>query len=428
MIGVQAFGRRTFDSLSVRNYRLYFIGQGISMSGSWMQSVAQGLLVLKLTGSGTALGFVIALQCVPVLLFGPWGGIFADRYPKRRILYVTQTASCILGSTVGILVLTDAIRLWMVYAVGLLLGFVTLFDNPARSTFVRELVGNDRLANAISLSATEMNLTRVIGPSFAGVLAATVGLGACFLFDGLSYIPVLISLYMMRESELMPAVRVTGGKGQIQAGLQYVRTSPLLRNILIMMAIIGMLTYEFSVMLPLMGEFTFHRGPGAYASMTAAMGAGAVVGGLFTASRQIQSSPMLTGLAGIAFGTSVLLTSIAPNLAAAFVILLVVGFFNINFTSLANVTLQLNAQPSMQGRVMSLWAMAFMGTTPIGGPVMGAIGEHAGARVALAVAGMAAILSAGWATWANRRALVPPVHGSRAKSESVVEAIDELAS
>jgi MFS family permease len=406
MTAVQSYGRRTFDSLSVRNYRLYFIGQGISMSGSWMQSVAQGLLVLKLTGSGTALGLVIALQTLPILIFGPWGGIVADRYPKRTILYATQAASCILGTGVGLLVVTDLIRLWMVYVVGILLGVVTLFDNPARGTFVRELVGNDRLANAISLSATEMNLTRVIGPSFAGVLAATVGLGACFLFDGLSYIAVLISLYLMRGSELMPSVRVAGGKGQVQAGLQYVRTSPLLRNILIMMAIIGMLTYEFSVMLPLMGEFTFHRGPGAYASMTAAMGAGAVVGGLFTASRKVQSSPRMVGLTGMAFGASVLLTSIAPSLPLAIVALLIVGFFNINFTSLANVTLQLNAKPSMQGRVMALWSMAFLGTTPIGGPVMGAIGEHAGARVALAVAGLAAVGSAAWATWANRQAEV----------------------
>ncbi|HRA47216.1 MAG TPA: MFS transporter, partial [Thermomicrobiales bacterium] len=373
--------------------------------GSWMQSVAQGLLVLQLTGSGTRLGFVIALQCLPVLFLGPWGGIFADRYSKRKILYVTQSASCILGLTVGVLVMTDAIRLWMVYVVGILLGFITLFDNPARSTFVRELVGNDRLTNAIALSATEMNLTRVIGPAFAGVLAATVGLGACFLVDGLSYIPVLISLYLMRESELMPAVRVAGGKGQVRAGLEYVRTSPILRNILIMMAVIGMLTYEFSVMLPLMGEFTFHKGPGAYAAMTAAMGAGAVVGGLFTASRDIGASPILVGISGLAFGAAVLSVAFAPSLKKAIVLLLIVGFFNINFTSFANVTLQLTAAPMMQGRVMALWTMAFIGTTPVGGPVMGAIGEHGGARIALAVAGLAAIGAAGWATFANRRHL-----------------------
>src|SRR4051794_30951278 len=174
MIGVQAFGRRTFDSLSVRNYRLYFIGQGISMSGSWMQSVAQGLLVLKLTGSGTALGFVIALQCVPILLFGPWGGVVADRFPKRRTIYCTQTAACLIALTVAVLVLSDTIQIWMVYVAGILSGFVTVFDNPARQTFVRELVGSERLTNAVSLSAMEMNVARIIGPTLAGALAATV--------------------------------------------------------------------------------------------------------------------------------------------------------------------------------------------------------------------------------------------------------------
>ena len=422
MASIRSYGQRTFDSLAVRNYRLYFIGQGISMTGSWMQSVAQGLLVLKLTGSGTKLGLVIALQCLPVLFFGPWGGIVADRFPKRTILYITQSASCLLGTLVGVLVLTDTIQLWMVYVVGIFLGFITLFDNPARSTFVRELVGTERLSNAVALSATEMNLTRVIGPTFAGILAATVGLGACFLFDGLSYIPVLITMYMMRKSELMPAVRVAGGKGQVRAGLNYVRTAPILRNLLIMMAVIGMFTYEFSVMLPLMGEFTFHRGPGAYASMTAAMGAGAVVGGLFTASRKLGPSPLLTGMSGLAFGVSVLLTAFAPTLFIAIAILLVVGFFNINFTSFANVTLQLNAKPEMQGRVMALWSMAFLGTTPIGGPVMGAIGEHAGARAALAVAGIAAIAAAGWATLANRGQVV--IRASPQPTELTAESAD----
>lgn len=385
------------------------MGQGISQCGSWMQSIAQGLLVLDLTGSGTKLGLVIALQNVPILLFGPWGGVIADRFPKRKILYVTQSCAGLLGLTIGTLVVTDAIRLWMLYALGVMLGIITVFDNPTRQTFVREMVGDDLLTNAVSLTSMEFNLARVIGPSIAGVLAATIGLGACFIADGLSYIAVLAMLWRMRGDELRPAVRVASGKGQLRAGLAYVRTSPVLFNTLIMMGIVGMFTYEFSVMLPLFAEFTFNSGPGAFAAMTAAMGGGAVVGGLFAASRRRSTPPMVV-LAGALFGGSVMLTAIAPTLTLAVAALCIVGFFSITFTSLANVTLQLESAPEMQGRVMSLWAMAFLGTTPIGGPVMGTIGEQAGARWALTVAGLAAIVAAGIglnAIRASRRAATP---------------------
>lgn len=401
MIG--AYRRRTFAALSIRNYRLYFVGQGISQSGGWVQSVAQGLLVLQLTGSGTALGLVVALQNVPVLLLGPWGGLVADRFPKRRILYVTQSVAGVLALALGLLVIGDVVRLWMVYAVGLLSGLVTIFDNPARQTFVREMVGPEHLTNAVALGSTEFNLARVVGPAVAGALAATVGLGACFVVDALSYLPVLLALAMMRAEELRPSIRVRTAKGQIREGLRYVRTSPVLRNTLAMMAIIGMFTYEFSVMLPLFSEFTLGAGEGGYAAMTAAMGAGAVVGGLTTAGRRTPT-PRAVAVAAALFGGSVALTALAPTLTLAVLGLVVVGYFSISFTSMANVTMQLNSRPEMQGRVMALWSMAFLGTTPIGGPVMGAIGQHAGPRVALGIAGAAAVAAAGLLARATRRA------------------------
>jgi MFS family permease len=391
---VRAYARRTFASLSIRNYRLYAIGQGISLSGTWMQTVAQGLLVLHLTGSGTALGLVTAVQTIPILVLGPWGGVIADRFPKRKILYGTQTAAGILGLTVGILVVGDWIRLWMVFVSGSLLGLIKVFDNPTRQTFVREMVGSDRLANAVSLNSTEINLARIIGPSIAGILAATVGLGACFIFDGLSYGVVVIMLAMMRADELRPAPRVAAAKGQLLAGLQYVRTTPVLRNVLVMMAVIGMFTYEFSVVLPLFAEFTFGSGPGGYAALTAAMGLGSVAGGLYTASRRRSSSRMLAA-SSLFFGLSVLLVAATPTLVLAILAMVVVGFYSINFTSLGNVTLQMNSSPDMQGRVMALWSVAFLGTTPIGGPVMGWIGENAGARWAIVVGGLAGVAAAG---------------------------------
>jgi len=206
MTPLQSFRQRTFASLAIRNYRLYFIGQAISQSGTWMQTVAQGLLVLELTGSGTALGFVTALQTLPVLFLGAWGGLIADRLPKRSILYATQGVSGIASLIMGTLVVTGSIELWMVYATAVVLGLVKVFDNPTRQTFVREMVGRERLTNAVSLNSTLMNMARVIGPSIAGIVVATVGLGACFLIDGVSYVAVIAMLARMRTGELQPAL------------------------------------------------------------------------------------------------------------------------------------------------------------------------------------------------------------------------------
>jgi MFS family permease len=394
MTAFQRFLRQTFAALAVRNYRLFFMGQAISLSGSWMQRVAQGLLVLDLTGSGTALGLVIALQSLPVLFFGAWGGVVADRLPKRSILYATQAVAGLGSLALGLLIISGDIRLWMVYAAALVLGFVKVFDNPTRQTFVREMVGSDLLTNAVSLNSIEMNFARVIGPAIAGILVATLGLGACFVADGLSYTVVIAMLAVMRADELRPAKRVAKAKGQLAEGFRYVRSEPVIRNTLVMMAIIGTFTYEFSVVLPLFAEFTFERGASGYAALTSAMGVGAVAGGLYTASRR-RTGPAVLVVSAALFGASVLLASAAPSMPLAMAAMVIVGFFSINFTSLANVTLQLQSASHMQGRVMSLWSIAFLGTTPIGGPIMGVIGEHAGARWALALGGLAALIAAG---------------------------------
>lgn len=392
---------RTFSALAIRNYRLWFIGQGISLSGTWMQTVAQGLLVLQLTGSGTALGLVTALQALPVLLLGPWGGVIADRYPKRSILYITQSVSGVLGLTLGALVATGAVRLWMVYLIAFCLGLVKTVDNPTRQSFVLEMVGKDALVNAVSLNSTEVNLARVIGPTLAGVLIATVGLALCFIINGLSFLAVLAVLLAMRSSELGPAPRAARAPGQIREGLRYVWSSPPMRTTLLMMAVIGVFTYEFTVSLPLFAEVTFGGGAAAYAAMTAAMGLGAVAGGLYTASRNSGSAARLPR-AACCFGLAVLITSLAPSVPLAIVALLAVGFFSISFTSLGNATLQLASAPEMRGRVMALWSMAFLGSTPIGGPLIGAIGEYAGPRWALALGGVAAIAAAGMGMLALR--------------------------
>lgn len=270
MASLRHFRQHTFSSLKVRNYRLYFIGQGLSQTGTWMQSIAQDLLVLKLTGSGTDLGIIVALQAIPVLLLGPWGGVLADRFPKRRILYATQASAGLLAFILGMLVVTGVAQVWMVGALAFGLGLVRLVDNPTRQAFVMEMVGQDHLQNAVSLNSTLMSLARVVGPTMAGVLVALIGLAGCFLVNAASYMLIVFALFLMREDELHPAPRSQRMRGQMSAGVAYIKSNHPVLVSLLMMAIIGTFTYEFSVVLPLMATKVFKGGATAYAAMNAA--------------------------------------------------------------------------------------------------------------------------------------------------------------
>jgi MFS family permease len=405
---LNSFGDRTFSSLRVRNYRLYFIGQIISTSGTFMQSVAQAWLVLRLTNSGTALGLVAALQNLPILLLAPWGGVIADRFPKRKLLYLTQSAFGILALVLGVFVLTGWVRLWMVYVLALAFGLINVIDNPTRQSFVVEMVGEDQLKNAVTLYSSMVNLARIIGPSIAGILIVTVGLGLCYILNGLSYVAVVTMLFAMQADELRPPPRLERAKGQITAGFRYVSSTPILRDVLIVMAIIGTLTYEFQISLPLLAQFTFHSDATGYAALTAALGLGAVVGGLATASRKTTSFKVLVGAAFL-FGLAALLACLMPTLPLAVAAMVLVGVFSIVFSSTGNTTLQLQSDPQMRGRVMALWAIAFLGSTTIGGPVIGFIGETVGARWGLATGGLAALAAGvyGVAALARRPAQHP---------------------
>ena len=283
MSAVRAAARQTFHSLRVRNYRLYFTSQLISVSGTWMQSVAQAWLVLHLTGSGVDLGVVVALQFVPMLLFGPFGGLVADRADKRRLLFATQTAGGLLALVLGILVVSGTVQLWQVYLLASFLGVVNLFDNPARQSFVIEMVGRDDLPNAVSLNSVVMNASRVIGPAIGGIIITLFGLGVCFFVNAASYVAVVIGLAMMRVAELRPTEPVTRARGQVREGFRYVWRTPTLRNTLLAVALIGIFVYNFTVTLALLAKVTFGGGAGAYSLLTSCMGIGAVVGGLFAA-------------------------------------------------------------------------------------------------------------------------------------------------
>ncbi len=384
--------RRTLSSLAVRNFRLYFLGQTVSLSGTWMQGVAQAWLVLKLTGSGTALGLVIALQFLPLLLFGAFGGVITDRFDKRRLLYVTQTAAGLLALTLGILVSTDLIRLWMVYALAAGLGCVHAVDNPTRQTFVLEMVGAEELPNAVTLNSVMVNLARVLGPAAAGILIGTVGLGPCFLINAASYLAVVVALARMQVNELQRGTPQPRAGGQLREGFGYVRSTPALRTPLLMMAVIGTLAYEFQVILPLMARFTFHGDAGTYGLMTSFMGGGAVVGGLYAASRRPRS-PAALSLLALIFGAVLLAASLAPTLPLELAALVLVGAVSIMFIASGNTALQLAAKPEMRGRVMALWSVAFLGSTPVGGPIVGWVGQHFGPRFGLGLGAVAALVA-----------------------------------
>jgi MFS family permease len=378
-------------SLSHRNYRLFFFGQLVSQAGTWMQAVAQSFLVLGLTHSGTQLGLTTAARFLPVLLFGPAGGLFADRADKRRVLYVTQASAGLLAAAFAVLTGTHEMRLWTVYVLAVALGFVNVFDNPARQSFISELVPPDDLPNAVTLNSVSMNIARVFGAALGGAVAAVLGLALCFGLNAVSFAAVLASLAAMRAAGLFPARRVTREPGQIRQGLRYVRGTPELLIPLVMIAVIGALAWEFPVSLPLMASKVFGGGAAAYGVMASVMGVGAVAGGLVAAGRGRPRASALC-LSAIGWGIAILLAAVAPTMPLELAALVFVGYGSITFNSMAKTVLQLAAKPTMRGRVMALWGLAWLGSTPIGGSIVGWIGQDAGARWSLVVGGLAALL------------------------------------
>jgi MFS family permease len=409
------------SSLRQRNYRLFFFGQVVSVAGTWMQTVAQSFVVLDLTHSGTQLGLTTAARCLPMFVFGPIGGVFADRMDRKRVLYVTQTLSGLLAGVFAVTVGTHSIRLWIVYLLALALGFVNVFDNPARQSFISEMVAAEDLPNAVTLNSVAVNIARVFGAALGGVIAAAIGLALCFTCNALSFGAVLISLAAMRGSELFRAKRVSRQKGQVRQGLRYVRSTPELFIPLLMIAVIGTLAWEFQVSLPLMASKVFHGGAASYGVMASVMGGGAVVGGLISAARS-RSRPRARALclAAIGWGIAILAAAVAPSMALELAALVFVGYGSITFNSLAKTTMQMTAMPEMRGRVMALWALAWMGSTPIGGPIVGWAGQAIGARWALVIGGLATlacgVLALPALTRIDRRpaADTPPVPAARA--------------
>ncbi len=383
---------RTFASLRVPNYRKFFAGQVISWTGTWVQWVAQAWLVLQITDSALGLGLITALQWLPVLLFGAWAGVIVDRFEKRRLLIVTNVSTGLLSLILGLVTVSGAVSLWFVVLIAVLLGLVTAVDNPARQTFTMEMVGRDRLANAVSLNTATFTTARVMGPALAGFLIAGVGIGECFLLNALSVVPVTIALLTMNKRELDPTAIVEQAKGQIREGLRYVSRHPVLKPLLIMMAVIGTLQYNFQVVLPLLAKHTFGGDAKTFGLMGAILGIGMFTGSLTCATFGRSTRRVLVG-AGAALGSMSLLVALAPSLIVAMPLMVPLGAASMWFIATMNSTLQLSASDEMRGRVMALYFVLFLGSTPIGAPIIGFVAETFSPRAALAL-GAAATISA----------------------------------
>ncbi len=393
---IREFGEATFTSFKIRNFRLYFFGRGISLIGSWMHIVAMGWLVLLMTDSGTALGGVMAAKFFPMLFAAPIGGLIADRFDKRRVLYWTQSILAILALGISYMVFTETITLASLYVFAFATGCIDSIDLPTRQAFVHEMVGPEYLRNAVTLNSTLANLTRVIGPLVAGLLIAGVGIAFCFFVNALSFLAVLAMLFLINPRELHAEEREKKTSIDLLAGIRYASKIPILRTILITMAIVGIFSYEFQTSLPLLARITFLGDASDYAALLAAMGAGSVAGGLFTASRKnivAREFVIYTFL----FGISICIASLMPSIGTMIVMMIFVGFFSINMSALGSTMVQLASSASMRGQVMSLWGMAVFGTTLIGAPLIGWIGEHIDPRAGLAIGGIATLIAGAYA-------------------------------
>jgi MFS family permease len=381
-------GSRTFSSLKIRNFRLYFGGQLVSLAGTFMQTVAQSWLVLKLTGSGTALGLVTTLQYLPMLLLGPHAGVMIDRTDRRRLYMITQALSGAEALLLGVLAVTGTVQLWVVYLLAAVLGVITAFDQPLRSTFVLDMVGREDLPNAIGLNMALGNMSRVVGPALAGVTIATLGIGPCFLLNALSFAAVIAALLAMRPSEMHPVTLQIRQPGQVRAGLAYVRRTPELFAILLMSAVLFGLASEYEVILPLVARYTFHGGAGLYSLLTSMAGGGAVLAA-FLAARQAKVSNRRILVSVVACGVVTALAAVAPFLWLEAGLLVLVGGTSTLFASMASATLQLRSDPAMRGRIMALWMITVFGTRPVGGLLVGIIAQQVGPRAAIGFGALA---------------------------------------
>ncbi|MDX6274359.1 MAG: hypothetical protein QOJ92_1569 [Frankiales bacterium] len=378
----------TFRSLRNRNYRLFAGGQVVSLTGSWMQMVAQGWLALRLThDSGAALGIVAALQTLPMLLFGLWGGLIADRYRKRRVLIGAMAMEGLLALVLGVLDTTGVVAYWHVLVLAFLMGLVQVVETPARQAFVIEMVGPDDVPNAVGLNSATFNIARVFGPVVAGLMVNAIGTGPVFLANGVSFAAVICGLLAMRESELHSVPVVERGPGQLREGLRYVKERPELLLPIILIGVVGTFGFNFAVTLPLLAKQTFHRDAAAYGVMSAAIAVGALAGSLLSARRTRPPRQRMLIMLTVLFGALEVTAGLMPSYLTFLLLLVPTGAAVLTLATSCNSTVQLGSSPEMRGRVMALYILVFMGGTPVGAPLIGLAVERFGPRSGLVIGG-----------------------------------------
>lgn len=419
---LRAGTRDTIRSLHVRNFRLFFVGQLISQTGTWLTMVTLTLLVLDLTNSGVAIGLLTATMFGPVLVLGAWAGSVADRSDKHRLLLVAQTAAMVQSLALAAVVFAGVDSLPVIYGLAALSGIVTAFDNPARRAFVVEMVPESMMPNAVSLNSALMTGSRVIGPAAGGLLVITVGYGWAFLIDGLSYLAVLYGLLAMNRSELRPPTVVARGKGQVREGIRYVRRTPVLGVPLVMMAVIGTFAFNFSVTIPLLVTGPLGAGEGMFTVLFSVLSVGSMVGALWTARRTEVTNHQIV-VAALGFGVTMLALAAAPGLWAAFPVAVLLGVASIAFMTTSTAIVQMRAAPEFRGRVLALQSVVFLGSTPIGGPIVGWVADTFGARAGVLLGGVACLVAAAWAHRALTRGIDRPV----APDDDAREVLDEVA-
>ncbi len=397
MTPIERAARRTFHSLRTRNFRLYFLGQVISGTGSWMQFVAQSWLVFRLTHSAVAVGITLGLQFAPMLLFGAWAGVFVDRLDKRRLLIGTAAASGVLALVLGLLTIGGVAQVWMVYVLATGLGVVTALDNPARRAFVPEMVPPADIANAVGLNSTVFTAARVIGPAIGGLVIAGVGVGWCFLFNAASFVAVIWALAAMRPSELQTSPPLPPGKRQLRDGLRYSWRNRPVRTALLLTAVVGTFTFNYQVVLPVLVRRELGGGPGTYGLLLAVLGCGSLVGALVVAHYGRASMRITIGMT-ILLGVAMTAATFAPSIGTEIAVLPVVGLSSMVMLAMATAVCQEETAPEFRGRVMALFGMAFLGSTPIGARIVGWVSQTFGPRFGLGIGAVAA-LAAGVATY-----------------------------
>ncbi|WP_308020045.1 MFS transporter [Streptomyces sp. SP2-10] len=383
-----------FSSLRIRNYRLFFVGQVVSNTGTWMQRIAQDWLVLALTGSSAAVGITTALQFLPMLLFGLYGGVLVDRLPKRPALLVTQSSMALTGLALAALTLTGHVQVWHVYVAAFAVGLATVVDNPARQSFVSEMVGPGQLQNAVSLNSANFQSARLVGPAVAGLMITGVGTGWAFLANGLSFAAPIAGLLLMRARELHVVERAPRGKGQLREGLRYVAKRPELIWPIVLVGFIGTFGFNFPVWLSAYADDVFDAGAGAYSLFNTLMAVGSLIGALLAARRGTARLRVLIA-AALAFGALETVAAVAPSYWLFALLMVPIGVFGLTVNVTANTAVQMGTDPAMRGRVMALFMMVFMGGTPLGAPVVGWITDTYGARIGFAAGGVVSAVAAG---------------------------------